>query len=111
MSTGREERSIEALLRAGQTESFAPGFAGRVMLRLRREEEAGGLVPLLLQRYFFRLAPAVALVVLLLAVLNVRAAGAGTSRLEAVLGVPAVTLADAYTLDPTAEVPPMEAGG
>lgn len=88
---------LEALLRAQRADAFEPGFAWRVLHRLRagtadpREALAAAV-----QRYFLRLAPLAALAIILFAALNLRAADRRQTVLEAVLGVPAVTVEQAY---------------
>jgi len=94
---------LAAQLRAARADSFAPGFADRVMSRLERESTAAAPVDLLqrkLQRHFLWLAPAALAATLLLGFLNMRAAG--RTDVGAALGLPQVTLASAYSLDATA---------
>jgi len=90
---------VEALLRGSRADAFAPGFAHRVMRRVRDEPAAFGAV---LQRQFLRLATLAAAAVLALAGWNLRGADARQSPVEAALGLPAVTadaalMADAST--------------
>lgn len=93
---GRGSR-LEALLRAQRADAFEPGFAWRVMHRLRAAEpDPGAALAAAVQRWFVRLAPVAALAIVLFAALNLRAADSRQSVLEAVLGVPAVTVEQAY---------------
>lgn len=93
----RQESRIEGLLRARRAEGFEPGFAWRVMHRLRAEQaDPREALAAAVQRWFLRLAPVAALAVILLVALNLRAADGRQTVLEAVLGVPAVTLEQAY---------------
>jgi hypothetical protein len=93
----RESR-MEALLRAQRADAFEPGFAWRVMHRLRAEQtDPREALAVAVQRWFLRLAPVAALAIVLLMALNLRAADRRQTVLEAVLGVPAVTLEQAYS--------------
>lgn len=78
------------------TDRFHAGFADRVMSRLEREESLGrGL-----QLVFTRLAPLAAAAAIVIAVLNLRGTPAsGQSLVSRAIGLPAVTLASAYSLD------------
>lgn len=99
------ETRIEEMLRAGRATAFAPGFAWRVMRRLRAEAaDPRAMLAAGLQRYFARLAPVAALAAGVLVILNVRAAGAGQSAVDAALGLPGVTVEQAYApyVDPAA---------
>jgi hypothetical protein len=83
---------VEALLRESRTDAFAPGFAHRVMRRVREESAvAAGAFGTVLQRQFLRLATLAATAVLVLAGWNLRGADARQSPVEAALGLPAVT--------------------
>ena len=87
----------ERLLRAGRVPSFEPGFAWRVMHRLRAEQaDPRAALALAVQRQFMRLAPLAALATAVLVGLNLRAASRGQSLLDAALGVPAATVEQAY---------------
>jgi hypothetical protein len=91
---------VEALLRAGRHDAFAPGFAHRVMRRVRGEQAApGAAFAAAIQRQFLRLAPLAAAAVVALAGWNLRAADARQTPVEAALGLPAVTLDAAWTVD------------
>ena len=91
------ETRVEQLLRAERATAFAPGFAWRVMHRLRAETaDPRAALAAGLQRYFLRLAPVAALAAAALVVVNVRAAGAGESAVDAALGLPGVTVEQAY---------------
>ncbi|MBV9109097.1 MAG: hypothetical protein JO306_06810 [Gemmatimonadetes bacterium] len=91
---------LEALLRSTRTEAFAPGFAFRVMARVRREQAPAAAFADLIQRQFLRLAPLAAAGVVALGAWNLHAADARQSAVEAALGLPAVTADAAYTIDP-----------
>ncbi|HET7460365.1 MAG TPA: hypothetical protein VFJ82_03920 [Longimicrobium sp.] len=115
MSENRPERPagegsrLEALLRAQRAQGFEPGFAWRVMHRLRADPREALIVAV--QRWFARLAPLAALATLALALLNARAAAGGQSLLEAALGLPAVTAEQAYsTFEPPAPAAPAPEG-
>lgn len=95
-----DDLDLEAALadyrRTTSPAAFDDGFADRVMARVAN----GSLMTEGLQRVFVRLAPLAAAAVLLLAVLNVRGtAASGQSLVDRALGIRAVTLADAYSLD------------
>lgn len=106
------ESGVEALLRAQRAAAFEPGFAWRVMHRLRAgHADPREVMMAAVQRYFARLAPLAALATLAFALLNARAADRGQSLLEAVLGIPAVTAEQAYsTFDPPAAATPAQDG-
>lgn len=75
---------------------FAAGFADRVMARLAAAET----LPVVLQRLFFRFVPLAAAAALVLAAINLRQSRTGGQNLlERVLGLPAVTLANAYAFE------------
>jgi hypothetical protein len=96
-------RGIEAALRASRADGFAPGFAWRVMRRLREAEaNPADALARALQRYLARLAPVAAVLAALLAIHNLRAADARQPTLDAALGLPAVTIDAAYSLDAVA---------
>jgi hypothetical protein len=106
------ESRVEELLRAGRATGFAPGFAGRVMHRLRTEAlDPRAALAAALQRWFVRLAPVAALAAAVLLVLNVRAAGRGQSPIDAALGLPATTLEQAYAPYEAAATPQTERPG
>ncbi len=91
------EGAVEALLRSGRTAAFEPGFAWRVMHRLRADEaDPHARLAAAVQRHFVRLAPLAALATVAFAALNLRAADARQSPLEAVLGLPAANVEQAY---------------
>ncbi|HSU13670.1 hypothetical protein [Longimicrobium sp.] len=95
---------VEALLRASRRDAFAPGFAQRVMRRVRDEQaSAAALFGAVLQRQFLRLAPLAAAAVLALAGWNLRTADRRQSPVEAALGLPAVTADAALAVDSPAE--------
>jgi hypothetical protein len=73
-------------------------------MRRLRETEASPAEALArtLQRYLVRLAPAAAVLAGALAIYNVRAADARQPALDAALGLPAVTIDAAFSLDGTA---------
>lgn len=96
-----EAERLEALLRSARAEAFAPGFAFRVMARVRREPP-GAAFACVIQRQFLRLAPLAAAAVVALGAWNLHAADARQSPVEAALGLPAVTADAAYTIDPAA---------
>lgn len=75
---------------------FAPGFSDRVMARLGAVES----MPVVLQRLFFRLVPLAAAAAIVLGAINLRQSRAsGQTFIERVLGLPAVTLANAYAFE------------
>jgi hypothetical protein len=86
---------IEAVLRAQRADAFAPGFSDRVMARLARAPRL--TLGTSMQRYFAWMTPALVAAILLLAVLNMRAAG--QTGVGAALGLPQVSVAVAYALD------------
>ncbi|HEU4559256.1 MAG TPA: hypothetical protein VFS20_15470 [Longimicrobium sp.] len=93
----RQGGRIDELLRGQRAEGFEPGFAWRVMHRLRAEQaDPREALAAAVQRWFVRLGPVAALAVILFVALNLRAADRRQTVLEAVLGVPAVTLEQAY---------------
>jgi hypothetical protein len=96
---------LDALLRGGRAEAFAPGFAHRVMRRVRDEQAPGAMFTAVLQRQFLRLAPLAAAAVLVLAGWNLRASDAGQTPVEAALGLPAVTLDAVWSVDAPAAAP------
>jgi hypothetical protein len=92
---------LEAMLRDARRDEFAPGFAYRVMRRVRDEGMApGAAFAAAMQRQFLRLVPLAAAALVALGAWNLRAADARQSPVEAALGLPAVTLDAAYSLDP-----------
>lgn len=94
---GNEIEMRLAELRAGVgTVGFGAGFADRVMERLAAAES----MPVMLQRLFFRLVPVAAAAAILLGAINLRQSRAsGQTFIERVLGLPAVTLANAYAFE------------
>jgi hypothetical protein len=92
---------VEAMLRDARQDAFAPGFAYRVMRRVRDERQApGAAFAAAMQRQFLRLAPLAAAALVALAGWNLRSADARQTPVEAALGLPAVTLDAAWSLDP-----------
>ncbi len=94
-------RGLGALLKTTDDRVFAPGFVGRVMGRLASAPPTpSALLAAALQRQFSALAPAAAVVLILLAVLNlVGARGVDRSSVEAALGLAPVTLEAAYSFE------------
>jgi hypothetical protein len=89
---------IGAMVRAARRDRFAPGFADRVMDRLRETTVLS--LGARMQRPFRWLVPAAVAAILFLGFLNIRAAGAtGVGTLDAALGLPHVTLSSAYAFD------------
>ena len=86
---------LERLFRAQRAEAFAPGFSDRVMARLAQRPVV--TLDSSMQRYFAWLTPALVAAILMLAVLNMRAAG--RTGVSAALGLPQVSIASAYALD------------
>lgn len=93
------EEKIGRMLEQGAIRSFRPGFTDRVMGRLRATRS----VPLSagLERSFLRLVPLALAAAAVLAALNVRQGSQGQTKVDAILGLPAVTLASAYQLGDT----------
>ena len=92
---------LEALLRGARSDAFAPGFAYRVMARVRGEQaDPAAAFAAAIQRQFLRLAPIAAAAAVLLGAWNLRTADARQSPVEAALGLPAVTADAAYRIDP-----------
>jgi hypothetical protein len=87
---------LEPLLRATRAERFAPGFAGRVLLRARAQQRSLGNV---LQRYFIWMVPAAVTAIALLAIHNARASSATHGGIDAMLALQPVTLDAAYAID------------
>jgi len=91
------ESRVAAILRAERASTFEPGFAWRVMHRLRAQAaDPRAALAAAVQRHFVRLAPLAALAIVVLAALNLHAAEQGQTVLEAVLGLPKVTVEQAY---------------
>ncbi len=90
---------VGRILGQGAVRSFGPGFSDRVMARLGSSRVA----PLNagLERWFVRLVPVALAAAAVLAALNLRQGSAGQSKVDAMLGLPAVTLAAAYELGDT----------
>ncbi|HEX3928927.1 MAG TPA: hypothetical protein VHW65_13100 [Gemmatimonadales bacterium] len=96
--TPPEQNSLQQRLADLRVTAFAPGFADRVMRRMRIEPLPS--LGAVLQRYFAILAPVAVAAILLIAVRNVRAANTTDSTIvAAALGLPPVTLASAYVFD------------
>jgi hypothetical protein len=99
--TGNDE--LFQLLQQGIRPAFRTGFADRVMARidaLPALQRPVFLLSVNLQRYFVRLVPVAAALAIALGAYNL----AGRKRLnqsalDAIIGLPAVTLAAAYSLD------------
>lgn len=88
---------VEALLRGERAPAFEPGFAWRVMHRLRAERsDPHAPLAAAVQRQFARLVPLVGLATAAFALLNLRAADDRQPVLEALLGLPASTVEQAY---------------
>jgi hypothetical protein len=101
----REDQELDARI-ARYRELAAPaefdaGFSDRVMARLADTSSRGApSVSDGLQRAFVRLAPLAAAAVLVLALLNLRSTrSANQPIIERVLGLPAVSIAAAYTFE------------
>ncbi len=83
---------------------FEPGFADRVVERIRAEDEPPVIVlSAALSRQFLRLAPLAAGLVLALSAYSLLGTGisAGQSFMEATFGLESVTLEAVYAFDPT----------
>ena len=90
------EERVGRALSQGAVRAFGPGFGDRVMTRLGSSRVAplnGGL-----ERWFVRLVPVALAAAAVLAAINLRHGGAGQTKVEAMLGLPVVTLAAAYEL-------------
>ena len=80
--------------------AFDPYFANRVMQRIKAERQSlGSALAESLTRIFYRLAPAAAL--LLFAYGAVNRSDDSQTLLESALGLPAITLEEAFTFDAT----------
>jgi hypothetical protein len=98
---GTGDGRLETLLREGRADAFAPGFAGRVMRRLRAGDASPtAQLAAAVQRHFLRLAPAAALLTLALAALNLRGRDPRQSPLDAALGLPPVTADAVFSFEP-----------
>lgn len=86
---------LDVVLRASRADAFASGFSDRVMARLGRAPVV--TLGKTMQRYFAWMTPALVAAILMLAVLNMRAAG--RASVGAALGLPQVTIATAFALD------------
>ncbi len=83
---------------------FEPGFADRVIERVRAEDAAPVIVlSAALSRQFLRLAPLAAGLILALSAYSLLGTGisAGQSFMEATFGLESVTLEAVYAFDPT----------
>lgn len=88
---------LEAALRAAAPDRFEPGFAARVAARVAGDRASFGDV---LQRQFVRIVPIVAAASLMLGAYNWWSTrGSSASALDAVLRLPHVTIAEAYSSD------------
>ena len=91
------DAALSSLLTRHRAASFGAGFASRVLRRtqaLARPSLGGAM-----QRWFVWMVPAAVTAIAALAVLNARATHAPHAGLDAVLGLPAVTLEAAYSFD------------
>ncbi len=100
-STGRDDTMASAL-RSVRADSFAPGFADRVMTRLATVAPAS--LTRVLERQFVFLAPAAAAAIIAFALLNMRTVG--TTSVTAALGIAPVTVAEAYSVTALADLQP-----
>lgn len=101
---------MRILLRAARTDRFAPGFANRVV-RAASAEAEGPSLALLLVPQFIRLAPAALALIVGLFVYNVWVAGGGRPTLEEALGVPPVSIAEAYSMSYVLQADPPRGAG
>jgi hypothetical protein len=87
---------LAALVRASAPERFESGFRDRVAARLHAERQPA--LPAVLQRQFLRIVPIAAAASLMLAAYNWWGAReTSSSPIEAVLNLPQITLASAYS--------------
>jgi hypothetical protein len=99
------ERELERLRAMTTAIDFDAGFADRVMQRIARGDAEALAPPSLvlasgLQRTFWRVAPLAVAAALVLSILNIsHQSTSNQPLLERALGLPAVSLASAYTLD------------
>jgi len=101
---------MSRVLRAARTDRFATGFASRVVRAAYADAEAPSLAHLLVPQ-FLRLAPAALALIVGLFVYNVWVAGGGRPTLDEALGVPPVSIAEAYSMSNVLQaVPPQGAG-
>jgi hypothetical protein len=91
MTDDRWQRALQG----NRASAFEPGFADRVMARVRAESEPAGLGAVL-QRQFLRLAPAAFALLLMFSMRNLLSSD--RRDLNAALGLPTVTLEAAYAL-------------
>lgn len=98
----RDDRLFR-LLKQGGVPEFRAGFVDRVMARLEGLPVPARpvfVLPTNLQRYSLRLIPIAAALVIALGLYNLAGRqSTSQSALDAFLGLPAVTLAAAYSLD------------
>jgi hypothetical protein len=102
-----DDRALDATMAryraSAGTVAFDAGFADRVLARLEQPSGTvvGNIAPsIALERVFFKLAPLAAAAALLIATMNViTTRSSGQPLVDRVLGLKAVTLASAYTLD------------
>ena len=88
---------LEAALRAAAPDRFEPGFASRVSARIVADRAAFGDV---LQQQFVRIVPIIAAASLVLGAYNWWSArSSSASALDALLRLPHVTIAEAYSSD------------
>ena len=87
---------LAAIVRASAPERFESGFSNRVAARLRTDREP--TLSTVLQRQFLRIVPIAAAASLMLAAYNWWGAReTASSPIEAMLNLPQVTLASAYS--------------
>ena len=95
--------AMRRLLQEGGRGGFEPGFADRVMARVAVRSAGTFAVPMMslsLQRYFLRLAPVALALLIGLGLFNLAGRRSqGQNAIDAVLGLPAVTIAAAYDMD------------
>ena len=101
---------MSSVLRAARVDRFGPGFASRVVRAAYADAEAPSLAHLLVPQ-FMRLAPAALALILALFVYNVWIAGAGRPSLEEALGVPQVSIAEAYSMSNVLQADPPQGAG
>ncbi len=90
------ELEIAVLVREHAEARFTPGFAERVIDRVHRERATS--LTAALQRQFVRIVPLAAAASIALAAYNVWSSRrAGTGAIDAMLNLPQVTLAAAYS--------------
>lgn len=96
--------TLGPVIRDASIRRFEPGFADRVMERVRAEDGPPVIVlSAALRRQFLRLAPLAAGLILALSAYSLLGTGisAGQSFMEATFGLESVTLEAVYAFDPT----------